>query len=80
MKKLTPEEFQEKLQAQIKNLESLKSMQVKVGIISNGAGAGVYGDGQTALDIGLKHEYGTEDIPRRSFLRAPFFAKQKEIV
>ena len=77
MKKLTPEQLQEKLQAQINNIDKLKTMTVKVGIISSGSG--VYENGENVIDIGIRHEYGTEDIPRRSFLRAPFFMKKKEM-
>ena len=77
MKKLTPEEFNERLQAQKDNVAKLKKLSVKVGIVSNSVGP--YENGQTALDVGLIHEYGTEDIPRRSFLRAPFLTKKKEM-
>ena len=79
MKKVTPEQAIKALEEQKKNLDKLKTMSVKVGIVSNGAGGGVYPDGQTVLDVGLMHEYGTEKIPMRSFLRAPFFVKKKEI-
>ena len=77
MKKLTPEELQKKIQAQINNIEKLKTMSVKVGIISSGSG--VYENGENVVDVGIKHEYGTKDIPRRSFLRTPFFIKKNEL-
>jgi len=79
MSQLTPEEFQKKLKDQIANINKLKSMKVKVGVIGNGAGAGIYDDDQTVLDIAIKHEYGDDKTPRRSFLRAPFSIKKKEM-
>lgn len=79
MSKITPEQLQEKIQAQIKNMEKLKTMSVKVGVI--GSGAGAYDNGKTVLDIAMIHEYGTDDlnIPMRSFLRTPFFVNRDKM-
>lgn len=35
---------------------------------------------QTNAEIGFIHEFGTNKIPMRSFLRAPLFAKTEEIL
>lgn len=53
---------------------------VKVGVLGKKAGRSSKG-GMTNADIGVIHEFGsvTKNIPARSFLRAPIFAKGKEI-
>lgn len=62
-----------------KQLRLAKRASVDVGLISDKVGGQVYGDGQTVLQIGAIHEFGTEDIPQRSFLRVPFQMKRKEM-
>ena len=36
-------------------------------------------DGKSNTQIGLDHEFGTSKVPKRSFLRVPFFLKRKEL-
>lgn len=33
----------------------------------------------TVLEVGIWHEYGTQFVPMRSFLRAPFLTKEADI-
>ena len=40
--------------------------------------SGVYSGGDSVIDIGARHEYGL-GVPVRSFLRAPFFVRKKEM-
>jgi hypothetical protein len=50
---------------------------VDVGIID----AGTHVDGDlTVASIGFIHEFGTEDIPERSFMRSTLREKKKEII
>ena len=39
----------------------------------------MYGDGQSVIKVGARHEYGSGSLPRRSFLRTPFIVKEKDI-
>ena len=41
--------------------------------------AGILNDGEMA-EIGLYHEYGTEDIPERSWLRSTFRDKRTQLI
>lgn len=69
--------------AQTKQMErvikEMCSKSVKVGLPKEKVGGKVYGNGWTVLDNGVVHEYGTPDIPRRSFLRTPFLINEKAI-
>ena len=62
-------------------LDQIKKKAVFVGLPSEKVGGKVYGDGMTILRIGAIHEYGVphRGIPQRSFLRAPFRIKRKEL-
>lgn len=42
-------------------------------------GQGRYPDGSRVVDIAFFNEFGTKDIPARSFVRGAFFAHQNEI-
>ena len=81
MKKKTPSQAAEAMRKQLANIEKAKTLTVKVGILSNGAGSGVYENGKSVLDIGMIHEYGSDnmDIPQRSFLRTPFFVNRDKM-
>ena len=62
-------------------LVQIKKKAVFVGLPNEKVGGKVYGDGMTVLRVGAIHEYGvpSRDIPQRSFLRAPFRIKRKEL-
>ena len=82
----TPEETAGEIEEFLANIEKAKRLSVKVGVFndvtypdtrrSNGH---LRKGGQSVLDVGLIHEFGTDKIPRRSFLRMPFEVKSKEI-
>jgi phage gpG-like protein len=62
-----------------KTLLTSKNMYAKIGII--GSEAKKDHDGITNVELGLKHEFGsnTGKIPERSFLRMPIKKKRKKI-
>lgn len=70
-------EEQEKILAEIKKA---KSMTVKVGLPADKVSNKAYGNtGMSVMQIGGMHEYGTEHMPQRSFLRMPFELKSTEV-
>ncbi len=75
----TPEKTKELMDNYLKELERAVDASVKVGLPSDKVGGEVYGDGVTIMQIGAQHEYGTEKMPSRSFLRMPFDLKRDEI-
>ena len=75
---MTPEQMLENTAAYLKNLEKAKRGHVAVGLPSEEVGGTVYADGQTVAQVGAQHEYGA-GVPRRSFLRTPFTAKQDDL-
>jgi hypothetical protein len=70
---------------QLAAMERAKNTVVKVGLPeSETATSKAYkADGDksapTVLEVGIWHEYGTEHVPMRSFLRAPFIEKQADL-
>lgn len=74
---MTPAEFHRATQNLEAELKNAKRMSVDVGLLANTTGT--YGDGTSALDVGTFHEYGAGSIPQRSFVRAPFVIKAKQI-
>lgn len=82
---MTPEETLAFCERQLAAMERAKTAVVKVGLPeSEAATSKAYtSDGQkpgpSVLDVGIWHEYGTEFIPMRSFLRGPFEEKRTEI-
>ena len=82
---MTPEETLRLVEAQLSNMEKAKTMVVKVGLpAGESATSKAYtSDGQgpapTVLEVGVWHEYGTQNIPQRSFLRGPLNAKSGEL-
>lgn len=82
MKKLTPEQSATFMLDYLTNLETAKKATLKVGI--QDSETHVYTDDEgkpteTVLDVGAQHEFGTQDVPRRSFLRTPFWVKRNEL-
>ena len=75
---MTPEQMLENTGAYLKNLEKAKRGHVAVGLPYEEVGGTVYDDGQTVAQVGAQHEYGA-GVPRRSFLRTPFAAKQDDL-
>lgn len=82
---MTPKQVLELAQKQLSAMERATNAVVKVGLPeSEAATSKAYqSDGQasapTVLDVGIWHEYGTQFVPMRSFLRAPFLTKEADI-
>lgn len=81
MTALTPAAMLAYTTAMADTLDQIKKKAVFVGLPNEKVGSKVYGDGMTVLRIGAIHEYGVphRGIPQRSFLRAPFRIKRKEL-
>lgn len=75
----TPEQTKQQMDDYLKQLEQAVKTSVKVGLPSDKVGQKIYGGGATIMQIGAQHEYGTEKMPSRSFLRMPFDLKRDEI-
>lgn len=76
---VTPQEMSKLVKDYAANIAAATKMGVYVGLPKEKVGGKVYGNGQSVMDIGARHEYGTDTLPRRSFLRVPFANKQKEL-
>ena len=58
-----------------KQIKIATTHEVNIGIAQD---IGQYPNGEKVVDVGRRHEFGI-GVPRRSFLRMPFIAKQKTI-
>lgn len=82
---MTPQEFLARSQRQLAAMQRAKQASVKVGLPEGGtATSKVYASkngapGITVLQNAINHEYGTQFVVMRSFLRGPFEMKQSEI-
>lgn len=82
---MNPKEYLERTRRQLEAMKRAKSASVKVGLpAGESATSQAYkSDGQaaapTVLDVGIWHEYGTQFVPMRSFLRGPFEEKYSEL-
>lgn len=76
---MTPEETLKATTEYLKNLQAMKTHYVAVGLPSSKTAGKKYDGGISVIEVGAAHEFGTEDIPERSFLRAPFELKKSEI-
>lgn len=82
---MTPKEVLALAQNQLKAMERAKNAVVKVGLPeSEAATSKAYKSDNdksapTVLEVGIWHEYGTQFVPMRSFLRAPFIEKQADL-
>lgn len=82
---MTPEETLSLVEKQLSNMEQAKTLSVKVGLpAGESATSKVYADdngkpGITVLQNGINHEYGTQHVDRRSFLRGPLNAKSADL-
>lgn len=77
--KKTPKQAAEAMKKQLANIDKIKKMTLKVGII--GAGARIYKGGKNVVEIATIHEFGSHDmnVPQRSFLRTPFFVNRDKL-
>lgn len=82
---MTPQEFLAMSQRQVEAMQRAKDASVKVGLPAGEAATSkaYKSDGQksapTVLEVGIWHEYGTQHVPMRSFLRGPFEQKRSEL-
>lgn len=76
---MTPEQMLKHTAGMLKTLKEVKSKAVFVGLPAEKVGSQIYGDGRSIIANGATHEYGYGPIPQRSFLRAPFGVKRKEL-
>jgi len=82
---MTPKQVLELAQNQLKAMERAKNAVVKVGLPEGetATSKAYKSDGDktapTVLEVGIWHEYGTQFVPMRSFIRAPFIEKQAEM-
>ena len=76
---MTPEDTLNKMNSYLDNMRYAKKHAAFVGLPKDKVGGTIYGDGQTVIQIGIYHEFGTVNIPKRSFLREPFNTKKKDI-
>ena len=64
----------------LKNFKELRTTVIKVGLPKEKATGKAYGEGGlSVIEVGAIHEYGTEHIPRRSWLRIPLSREYKDI-
>jgi len=76
---MTPEKNLKATTQYLKNLQAMKTHYVAVGLPASKVAGKKYEGGVDVVDVGAAHEFGTEDIPERSFLRAPFELRKSEI-
>lgn len=62
-----------------RSLVELGNLELRVGILGPGASALEEGSSLTLAELGLIHEYGTSEIPERSFLRRTFIARRTDL-
>lgn len=76
---MTPEETLKATTEYLKNLQAMKTNYVAVGLPASKVADKQYEGGVSVIEVGTAHEFGTEDLDERSFLRAPFTLKKSEI-
>lgn len=61
-------------------LRELSSKEIKIGILGEGKGSGDHTEGEdaTILEVAHFNEYGTKNMPERSFIRASFDDNQED--
>ena len=76
---MTPEETQSYLEGVKKRYDSALKLEVAVGLPKDKISGKAYGSGSSVVQVGAAHEYGTGNVPQRSFLREPFLIKRREL-
>lgn len=61
-----------------KKIKDVKKREVAIGVMQN---SGAYEYGLSIVEVARVHEFGsiTKNIPARSFLRVPFYEKEKQV-
>ena len=76
---MKPEDVLKLTEGFLSAIDKMKKSYVAVGLPNETASSRVYGNGLTVLQNGAHHEFGTEKVPQRSFVRLPFIVKQKDM-
>lgn len=82
---MNPKDFLARSKQQVAAMQRAKQATVKVGLPAGEASTSqaYTQDGAspapTVLEVGIWHEYGTQFVPMRSFLRGPFEEKRADI-
>jgi phage gpG-like protein len=78
---VTPQEMLRLTQGMADRMEAMSKRAAFVGLPKEKVGGKVYGGGWSIIANGASHEYGVpqQGLPQRSFLRAPFRVKAKEL-
>lgn len=76
---MTPQAFFERQARILAEMKKAKTMVVKVGLPVDKLTSRAYASGVSILQVAAQHEYGTNYMPARSFLRMPFELKAAEI-
>lgn len=71
---LSNKEFLFNAEQRLKKMQEAKSKVVVVGVLD-----GRYDDGTSVAEVAIAHEYGTKDLPQRSFLRNSVIEKEERI-
>ena len=58
----------------------LANLTLMIGVVGPGASALEAGSSLTLAELALIHEYGTDTIPERSFIRSTLLARRVEVV
>ena len=59
-----------------RRVENSKNASVRVGVLGD---AGQHSDGTDLISIAIKNEFGTDNIPERSFIRASFDEHRQDL-
>jgi hypothetical protein len=76
---MKPEKFLAKSKKQIQAMKEIKKKFVAVGVLANKATTRAYDGGSNVLQVAAANEFGTTNIPQRSFLVMPQELKAPEI-
>lgn len=76
---MTPEEALKAATEYLRNLQAMKKKHVAVGLPASKVADKKYAGGVSVIEVGAAHEFGTDNLDERSFLRAPFTLKKSEI-
>jgi hypothetical protein len=60
-----------------KRIEEMHSVRARVGVLSSKGGEKAHGNGDaTVVEVAAFHEFGTEHVPERSFIRSTFYSRR----
>ena len=80
--KLSPQQTVSYISTYLHNIEEAKRSTIAVGIQDSELHYYTNEDGsvgESVQEVGAQHEFGTDKVPRRSFLRTPFWVKRTDL-